>query len=45
MTLETYWMAVPLIGIALSGFAWLALFITRRREPRDHQTGRAANRL
>jgi hypothetical protein len=31
MTLETYWLVVPLIGIGLSGFGWLALWITRRR--------------
>ena len=29
MTLETYWLMVPLIGIGLSGFGWLALWLTR----------------
>jgi hypothetical protein len=29
MTLETYWLLVPMIGIGLSGFGWLALWPTR----------------
>jgi hypothetical protein len=29
MTLETYWLLVPMIGIGLSGFGWLALWLTR----------------
>jgi hypothetical protein len=29
MSLETYWLIVPLVGIALSGFGWLALWLTR----------------
>jgi hypothetical protein len=29
MTLETYWLLVPVIGIGLSGFGWLALWLTR----------------
>lgn len=28
MTLETYWLFVPLVGICLSGFGWLALWLT-----------------
>lgn len=29
MTLQAYWLIVPLAGIGLSGFAWLALWLTR----------------
>jgi hypothetical protein len=29
MNLETYWLVVPLVGIGLSGFGWLVLWITR----------------
>jgi hypothetical protein len=32
MTLEAYWLIVPLLGIGLSGFGWLALWIARQRE-------------
>jgi hypothetical protein len=45
MTLESYWLAVPLIGIALSGIGWLALWITRDRAKLNHQADNAANRL
>ena len=33
MSLQTYWLLVPLVGIGLSGFGWLALFFTRHRKP------------
>ncbi|MBV8521284.1 MAG: hypothetical protein JOY71_03990 [Acetobacteraceae bacterium] len=36
MSPETYWLVVPLVGIALSGFGWLALWLTR---PRGETTG------
>jgi hypothetical protein len=39
MTFETYWLIVPLIGIALSGFGWLALWLTR--QPRHRTPHRA----
>ena len=39
MTLETYWLVVPLVGIGLSGFGWLALWITRHRAKPDHHAG------
>ncbi|HME25095.1 MAG TPA: hypothetical protein VKI44_27840 [Acetobacteraceae bacterium] len=29
MSLATYWLIVPLAGIGLSAFGWLALWITR----------------
>ena len=29
MSLNTYWLAVPLVGIGFSMFGWLALWITR----------------
>jgi len=29
MSLHTYWLIVPLAGIGLSAFGWLALWITR----------------
>ena len=29
MTVATYWLVVPLVGIGLSGFGWLALWFTR----------------
>jgi hypothetical protein len=45
MNLQTYWLAVPLVGNGLSGFGWLALWITRRREKRDHHASGAVNRL
>jgi hypothetical protein len=32
MTLETYWFMVPVVGIGLSGFGWLALWLTRDRQ-------------
>ena len=32
MSLETYWLVVPLIGIGLSLFGWLALWLTRPRD-------------
>ena len=31
MTLETYWLVVPLVGIGLSGLGWLLLWVTRPR--------------
>ncbi|HJS86861.1 MAG TPA: hypothetical protein VJ779_15505 [Acetobacteraceae bacterium] len=30
MTFETYWLIVPLAGIGLSVFGWLALWLTRK---------------
>jgi hypothetical protein len=45
MTLESYWLAVPLIGIALSGIGWLALWITRGRAKLDHPADSAAHHL
>ena len=35
MTLATYWLIVPLAGIGLSVFGWLALALTRRRSDAD----------
>jgi hypothetical protein len=29
MSLDTYWLVVPLAGIGLSLFGWLALWMTR----------------
>jgi hypothetical protein len=29
MSLDTYWMIVPLAGIGLSAFGWRALWLTR----------------
>ncbi len=29
MSLETYWLLVPLVGLGLSAFGWLALWLTR----------------
>jgi uncharacterized SAM-binding protein YcdF (DUF218 family) len=34
MSLEEYWLVVPLAGIGLSAVAWLALWITRPRRSR-----------
>jgi len=34
MSLQTYWLLVPLVGIGLSGVGWLALFLTRHRKSR-----------
>lgn len=31
MSLQTYWLVVPLAGIGLSLFGWLALWLTRDR--------------
>ena len=39
MTLETYWLVVPLVGIGLSGFGWLALWFTR--QPKSAPSHRA----
>jgi hypothetical protein len=37
MSIETYWLAVPLIGIGLSGFWWAALLLANwRRERRAY---------
>ena len=36
MTIETYWLITPLALIGLSGFGWLALWLTRRREKQAH---------
>ena len=44
MTLESYWLAMPLIGIALSGFGWLALMITRLCAPAKQRRGSAIDR-
>jgi len=30
MSISTYWLVVPLVGIGLSLFGWLAVFLTRR---------------
>jgi hypothetical protein len=38
MSLATYWLVVPLAGIGLSMFGWLALWLTRSHGKR----GRAA---
>jgi len=32
MSLETYWLITPLALIGLSGFGWLALWLTRDRK-------------
>jgi hypothetical protein len=32
MSPQAYWLAIPLIGIALSGFGWLGLWLTRDRK-------------
>ena len=29
MSLQTYWLVVPLAGVGLSTFGWLALWVTR----------------
>jgi len=29
MSLSAYWLIAPLVGIGLSGFGWLALWLTR----------------
>jgi hypothetical protein len=34
MSLETYWLVVPLVGIALTIPAWAWLFFTRDRHPK-----------
>ena len=36
MTLETYWFVTPLVLLGLSGFGWLALWLTRGHAP-EHQ--------
>ena len=33
MSLQAYWLLVPLVGIGLTGFGWLALFLTRHPKP------------
>jgi hypothetical protein len=39
MSLATYWLVVPLVGIGLSGFGWLALWLTRPSKQRSpHKT-------
>ncbi len=30
MSIQTYWTVVPLVGIGLSGFGWLALWLTQK---------------
>jgi hypothetical protein len=30
MTFETYWLVVPLVGLGLSVFGWLALWLMRQ---------------
>ena len=32
MSLETYWLVVPLVGIGLSAFGWAWLWLMRHRE-------------
>jgi len=44
MSLETYWLIVPLVGIGLSGFGWLALWLTRHHETRGHTPATAKPR-
>lgn len=34
MSLQTYWLVVPLVGIGLSAFGWLALLFTRKKPTR-----------
>ena len=34
MSLETYWLLMPLALIGLSGFGWLALWLTREKRAR-----------
>lgn len=36
MSLQTYWLVVPLVGIALTLPVWAWLLWTRRREAHDH---------
>ena len=38
MTVATYWLVVPLVGIGLSGFGWLALWLTRQPKAASHRT-------
>jgi len=33
LDVATYWRVAPLVGIGLSGFGWLALWITRPGKP------------
>jgi hypothetical protein len=35
MSLQTYWLVVPLAGIGLSAFGWLAIWITRPHGKHD----------
>jgi hypothetical protein len=40
MSLETYWLVVPLAGIALTIPAWAWLLLARRREERGRHEER-----
>jgi hypothetical protein len=44
MNLETYWLVAPLALLGLSGFGWLALWLTRPREKHDRDAGRGTSR-
>ncbi|HEY1934780.1 MAG TPA: hypothetical protein VGG99_22470 [Acetobacteraceae bacterium] len=45
MSLATYWMLTPLALIGLSGFGWLALWLTRHHALNtQHQAGSTARR-
>ena len=35
MSLQTYWLVVPLALLGLSGFGWLALWMTRKKPERS----------
>jgi hypothetical protein len=37
MSIATYWLVVPLAGIGLSLFGWLALLLTRRHHAEAHR--------
>jgi hypothetical protein len=40
MSLQTYWLVTPLVLTGLSGFGWLALWLTWHREKQDHPPDR-----
>jgi hypothetical protein len=37
VSLQTYWLVVPLAGIGLSAFGWLALWLSRRQRAKQDQ--------
>jgi hypothetical protein len=45
MSVQTYWLITPLVLIGLSGFGWLALWLTRHRDKQNRHTDHVVTRL